>query len=121
MIQSPLQSQLLIQRICSQVAWEESAWRTLGSDLARLDALRSSSGDVPAETIENLSEECATPMTTLQILPCLDSVQMAASRRQELDIPRHVAAALGRSAVAAIRNGCYVTGDGREEDAPASR
>jgi hypothetical protein len=38
-------------------------------------------------------------MSTLHILPCLDSEQMAASRRQELDIPRDVAAALGRSAV----------------------
>ena len=29
-----------------------------------------------------------------KILPCIDSVEMAASRRQELDIPRNVAANL---------------------------
>ncbi len=39
---------------------------------------------------------------------------MAASRRQELDIPRDVAAALGRSAVNATRNGRYVTQAGHE-------
>ena len=32
-------------------------------------------------------------MSALRILPCLDSAQMAESRRQELDIPRDVAAA----------------------------
>ena len=53
-------------------------------------------------------------MSTLHILPCLDSAQMAASRRQELDIPRDVAAALGRSAVNATRNGRYVTQAGHE-------
>jgi hypothetical protein len=39
---------------------------------------------------------------------------MAASRRQELNIPIDVAAALGRSAVKASRNGFYVTKDGQE-------
>ena len=53
-------------------------------------------------------------MSTLHILPCLDSAQMAASRRQELDIPRDVAAALGRSAVNATRDGRYVTRAGQE-------
>ena len=53
-------------------------------------------------------------MSTLHTLPCLDSAQMAASRRQELDIPRDVAAALGRSAVHATRNGRYVTQAGHE-------
>jgi uncharacterized protein (TIGR02452 family) len=48
-------------------------------------------------------------MCKLCILPCLDSTTMAASRRQELDIPRDVAAALGRSAVAAARQGYYGT------------
>jgi len=37
----------------------------------------------------------------LKILACLDSVTMAAARRQELDVPRNIAAALGRSAVEA--------------------
>jgi uncharacterized protein (TIGR02452 family) len=41
---------------------------------------------------------------------------MAASRRQELDIPRDVAAALGRSAVEAAHRGYYVTESGRRVD-----
>ena len=53
-------------------------------------------------------------MSTLNVLPCLDSAQMAASRRQELDIPRDVAAALGRSAVNAARSGRYATKAGQE-------
>jgi uncharacterized protein (TIGR02452 family) len=53
-------------------------------------------------------------MSQLHRLPCLDSEQMAAARRRELNIPRHVAAALGRSAVDAARDGRYVTGAGRE-------
>jgi uncharacterized protein (TIGR02452 family) len=53
-------------------------------------------------------------MSKLQILPCLDSAEMAASRRQELDIPREVAAALGRSAVNAARSGRYVIPTGQE-------
>jgi hypothetical protein len=48
-------------------------------------------------------------MSTLHILPSLDSEQMAAARRQELNIPREAAAALGRSAVEAARAGRYVT------------
>lgn len=46
----------------------------------------------------------------LKILPCLDSDEMAASRRQELDISPHVAAELGRSAVEAAIKGYYVYG-----------
>ena len=53
-------------------------------------------------------------MSKLHILPCLDSEQMAASRRQELNIPRDVAAALGRSAVEAAREGHYVTKAGQK-------
>ena len=53
-------------------------------------------------------------MGKLHILPCLDSAQMAASRRQELSITRDVAAALGRSAVEAARSGLYVTEAGQE-------
>ena len=52
-------------------------------------------------------------MSTLHILPCLDSAQMAASRQQELYIPREMAAGLGRSAVDAVRAGVYVTQDGQ--------
>jgi uncharacterized protein (TIGR02452 family) len=46
----------------------------------------------------------------LKTLPCLDSDEMATSRRQELDLPRHVAVALGRSAVEAAASGYYVFG-----------
>lgn len=52
----------------------------------------------------------------LTILPFLDSVEMSAARRQELDIPRNVAAALGRSAVEAARNGYYLNGAGKKVD-----
>lgn len=43
----------------------------------------------------------------LKILPCLDSAEMEASRKQELDVPRHVAASLGKSAVEAAERGHY--------------
>ncbi|HXE80840.1 MAG TPA: TIGR02452 family protein [Vicinamibacterales bacterium] len=55
-------------------------------------------------------------MSRLLVLPCLDSDEMAASRRRELDIPRDVAAELGRSAVKAAEDGFYVTRDGRTID-----
>lgn len=44
----------------------------------------------------------------VKLLPCLDSPDMATSRRQELDIPRSRAAALGMSAVEAARLGYYL-------------
>ena len=53
-------------------------------------------------------------MSKLHILPCMDSEQMASSRRRELDIPRDVAAALGQSAVEAARKGFYIARDGQE-------
>jgi len=53
-------------------------------------------------------------MGKLYILPHLDSEQMAASRRRELNIPREVATALGCSAVEAARNGFYRTRDGKK-------
>jgi uncharacterized protein (TIGR02452 family) len=53
-------------------------------------------------------------VSSLYILSCLDSDQMAAARRQELNIPRDVAAALGRSAVNAARMGVYVTKAGKD-------
>ncbi len=53
-------------------------------------------------------------MSIVRILPCLDSEQMAASRRQELNICSDVAAALGRSAVEAAREGLYVTKAGQK-------
>ena len=53
-------------------------------------------------------------MSTLHILPCLDSEEMALSRRRELEISRSLAAELGRSAVEAAREGFYVTEAGQE-------
>lgn len=55
-------------------------------------------------------------VSKLDFLPCLDSAAMAASRRRELDIPRAVTAALGRSAVEAAHQGYYVTEAGRRVD-----
>lgn len=52
----------------------------------------------------------------LTILACLDSPEMAASRRRELDIPRDVAAALGGSAVEALTRERYVYGTDRRVD-----
>jgi Uncharacterized protein conserved in bacteria (DUF2263) len=54
-----------------------------------------------------------TTPNTLQVLPCLDSAELAAARQLELDLPRHLAQELGRSAVDAAREGSYVTCDGR--------
>jgi len=45
-------------------------------------------------------------------LPCKDSSEMADARRAELLIPRHVAQALGASAVVAARAGQYFNEDG---------
>jgi uncharacterized protein (TIGR02452 family) len=53
-------------------------------------------------------------MRKLQILPCLDSEQMAAARRQELNISGDVAAALGWSAVEAAHAGYYTTKAGQK-------
>ena len=53
-------------------------------------------------------------MNHLKVLPCLDNGEMAAARRRELDIPHHLAAALGRSAVEAAVKGRYVRWDGFE-------
>ena len=47
-------------------------------------------------------------MTRLNSLPCLDSEQLAVARRQELNIPREVAAALGRYAVEAAHARRYL-------------
>ena len=52
----------------------------------------------------------------LKLLPCLDSAEMAATRRRELDLPRDVAAELGRSAVAAITDGYYFDRTDRRVD-----
>src|SRR5215475_13133630 len=52
----------------------------------------------------------------LRVLPFLDSAEMAAARRRELDIPRDVAAALGRSAVEVGVTGYYFTRAGEKVD-----
>jgi uncharacterized protein (TIGR02452 family) len=53
-------------------------------------------------------------MSRLQVLPCLDSAQMAAARQQELNISREAAAALGQSALEAGYSGRYFTRNGQE-------
>ena len=52
----------------------------------------------------------------LEILPVLDSAEMADARRRGLDLPRSEAAALGRSAVEAIRQGAYLGPAGERVD-----
>jgi len=52
-------------------------------------------------------------MNQIIALPCLDSQELAARRQRELDIPHDVAAALGWSALTAIREGSYVTRSGK--------
>ena len=44
----------------------------------------------------------------LVVLPCSDSDEMTETRKQELDLPRDIAAALGRSTIAAARKGYYL-------------
>jgi hypothetical protein len=55
-------------------------------------------------------------MSSLSILPCLNSPEMARQRRQELDVPRHQAKALGLSAVVAARDGQYQSSNGETVD-----
>ena len=52
----------------------------------------------------------------LTILPCLDSMDMAAARRRELGIPRRIAARLGKSAVEAAGRGYYLNEAGEKVD-----
>ena len=51
-----------------------------------------------------------------KILPCLDSEEMAASRKRELDIPRSIALKLGTSAVLAAKTGEYIDVDDQRID-----
>ena len=52
-------------------------------------------------------------MSNLHLLPCLDSEELALSRRVELQLPRAFAASLGSSALEAARMGFYQTQDGQ--------
>lgn len=52
----------------------------------------------------------------LLIDPCLDSDEIAETRRRELNVLRHVAAQLGRTAVEAARQGYYVNAHGDRVD-----
>ena len=58
----------------------------------------------PVPTSKNLRLQ---DMNRLRVLPCLDSPELAEARLRELDIPRNVAADLGRSAVDDARAGVY--------------
>lgn len=53
---------------------------------------------------------------SLAFLQCLDSDEIAETCRRELDVPRHVAAQLGRSAVEATRQGYYIHSKGDRGD-----
>ena len=52
----------------------------------------------------------------LHRLPCLDSSELAERRRKELDIPRHRAVDLGKSAVKAATAGYYLDSTGAKVD-----
>lgn len=52
----------------------------------------------------------------LKVLPCLDSEEMAASRRRELNILRKTAAEFGKSAIEAVSRGYYLFDDGSKVD-----
>lgn len=52
-------------------------------------------------------------MPPLEILPCVDSDAIAASRRRELDVGPEAAVALGREAIAAADEGRYRSQSGR--------
>ena len=56
------------------------------------------------------------PPSSLKMLPCLDSAELARCRRRELDLPRQTAAELGRSAVEAAERGYYGFGADRRID-----
>lgn len=55
-------------------------------------------------------------MNQLYFLPCLDSAELAAANRKALDIPRHIAAELGNSALTASGSGRYHNTSGSEVD-----
>lgn len=55
-------------------------------------------------------------MSQLTILPCLDSDELATSRKQELHISKQKAIALGQSAVEAVNNGYYINSQGKKVD-----
>ncbi len=50
------------------------------------------------------------------VLPCLDSSELSACRQEELNIPRSIAVALGKSAVDIITKGFYINGAGERVD-----
>lgn len=60
-------------------------------------------------------------MSNLRILPCFDSDELAANRRNELAIRPEIAESLGRSAVESIELGYYLTDDGKVEWSEAVR
>ncbi|MBP7263696.1 MAG: TIGR02452 family protein [Spirochaetia bacterium] len=55
-------------------------------------------------------------MATLKYLPCLDSEELAAARKRDLDLDRRQAQDLGQSAVAVSRDGHYVNQAGQRVD-----
>jgi len=52
----------------------------------------------------------------ITFLPCLDSPEMSAARKQELDLPFNITAELGQSAALAAVTGYYINEDGQKVD-----
>ncbi len=57
----------------------------------------------------------ADSISKLQVLPCLDSQELAERRRRELELRPELAESLGRPAVEAIELGYYLTDHGKVE------
>ena len=60
-------------------------------------------------------------MSNIRILPCLDSYELAETRRSELALQPELAESLGRSAVEAIELGYYLTDQGKVDWSEAVR
>jgi uncharacterized protein (TIGR02452 family) len=68
----------------------------------------------PNPAVSNCGPTDERDRKLIRILPSWDSIEIAEARRRELDIPRDVAAELGRSAVEAAKNSYYLNSAGEK-------
>lgn len=69
-----------------------------------------------SEITDRASRDGSMTSASFKIRPCVDSDELAASVRRQLDVPPDAAAALGRSAVEAAEKGYYLDEKGRKVD-----